>query len=237
MNIVITGASRGIGYETVKQLAMKGTGCIIAVSRNKDRLNSLGAECRKLSPSATVIPLPADLEKLASDPGTIFRQITGHVGHIDGLINNAGYLVNKSFEKISVDEMQKTLLVNFTAHALLIRELLPLMGIKRPSHVVSISSMGGFQGSSKYPGLSCYSASKAALAVLSECLAEEYKNRDVSFNCLALGAVQTEMLAEAFPGYTAPMTAGEMAGFIADFTLTGHRFMNGKILPVALSNP
>jgi NAD(P)-dependent dehydrogenase (short-subunit alcohol dehydrogenase family) len=105
------------------------------------------------------------------------------------------------------------------------------------SHIVNIASMGGFQGSSKYPGLSCYSASKAALACLTECLAGEFTESGIKVNCLALGSVQTEMLEEAFPGYKAPVDAQEMAEFIADFALKGHKFFNGKILPVAVNNP
>jgi NAD(P)-dependent dehydrogenase (short-subunit alcohol dehydrogenase family) len=105
------------------------------------------------------------------------------------------------------------------------------------SHIVNISSMGGFQGSAKYKGLSYYSASKAALACLTECLATEFTEFGISVNCLALGAVQTEMLDEAFPGYKAPVDAKQMAEFISGFALTGHKFFNGKILPVALGNP
>ena len=97
--------------------------------------------------------------------------------------------------------------------------------------------MGGFQGSSKYRGLSYYSAAKAALSCLSECLAEEFREDGIIVNCLALGSVQTEMLEEAFPGYKAPVSAREMAELIADFAVKGSRFFNGKIIPVAFSNP
>jgi NAD(P)-dependent dehydrogenase (short-subunit alcohol dehydrogenase family) len=97
--------------------------------------------------------------------------------------------------------------------------------------------MGGIQGSMKFSGLSAYSSSKGAVITLSELLAEEYKDRGISFNVLALGAVQTEMLAEAFPGYEAPITANEMADYIFNFTLTGHKFHNGKVLQVSSSTP
>ena len=105
------------------------------------------------------------------------------------------------------------------------------------SHIVNIGSMGGFQGSAKFKGLSLYSAAKGAVAVLTESMAEEFKERGIKVNALALGAVQTEMLASAFPGYKAPLTAGQMAEFIADFALNGHKYFNGKILPVSLSTP
>ena len=105
------------------------------------------------------------------------------------------------------------------------------------AHVVIIGSMGGLQGSKKFPGLSAYSAAKGALAILTECLAEEWKQVGISVNCLCLGAVNTEMLDEAFPGYKAPVNAADMARFIGDFALSAHDFMNGRILPVALSDP
>jgi len=114
---------------------------------------------------------------------------------------------------------------------------LVLFRVIRNAHIVNISSMGGFQGSSKYPGMAVYSASKAALANLTEGLASEYAKDGIAFNCLALGAVQTEMLEQAFPGYKAPVSADDMANFISWFALAGHMFFNGKILPVSVSNP
>jgi NAD(P)-dependent dehydrogenase (short-subunit alcohol dehydrogenase family) len=109
--------------------------------------------------------------------------------------------------------------------------------LQKGSHVVTISSMGGIQGSMKFPGLAAYSSSKGAVITLSELLAEEYKEQGITFNVLALGAVQTEMLAEAFPGYQAPISAAEMAEYIVDFTLTGNKYYNGKVLEVSSSNP
>ena len=97
--------------------------------------------------------------------------------------------------------------------------------------------LGGVQGSVKFPGLSAYSSSKGAVITLTELLAEEYKETGPSFNVLALGAVQTEMLEEAFPGYRAPVTALGMATYIKDFALTGQKLYNGKLLQVSNSTP
>jgi NAD(P)-dependent dehydrogenase (short-subunit alcohol dehydrogenase family) len=118
----------------------------------------------------------------------------------------------------------------------MIKNLLPLLKAGN-AHIVNITSMGGYLGSAKFNGLSHYSASKAALAILTECCAEEYKNDHLSFNALALGSVQTEMLGEAFPGYKAPVNAEEMGEFIANFAINGNRFFNGKVLPVSMSIP
>ncbi len=97
--------------------------------------------------------------------------------------------------------------------------------------------MGGIQGSLKFAGLSAYSSSKGAVITLMELLAEEYKERGVQFNALALGAVQTEMLKEAFPDYEAPTSAKDMAKYIADFALNGNSIFNGKVLQVSNSTP
>jgi 3-oxoacyl-[acyl-carrier protein] reductase len=97
--------------------------------------------------------------------------------------------------------------------------------------------MGGIQGSAKFPGLSAYSSSKGAVLTLTELLAEEFKETGPSFNALALGAVQTEMLEEAFPGYKAPVSAIEMAEYVMNFALNGQKLYNGKILQVSSSTP
>ena len=151
------------------------------------------------------------------------------------IINIAGYLIAKDFVDIVNDEARLMMETNFFGPASVIRILRPMM--PAGSHIVNISSMGGFQGSSKYKGLSYYSASKAAIACLTECLANEFRDYGISVNCLALGAIQTEMFEEAFPGFKAPVDAKQMAEFISGFALTGHKFFNGKILPVAVTNP
>jgi NAD(P)-dependent dehydrogenase (short-subunit alcohol dehydrogenase family) len=161
--------------------------------------------------------------------------VSNHFERVDILINIAGFLISKDFLQTTNDEARLIMETNFFGPASLIRILKPTMS--SGSHIVNISSMGGFQGSAKYKGLSYYSASKAALACLTECLATEFTEFGISVNCLALGAVQTEMLDEAFPGYKAPVDAKQMAEFISGFALTGHKFFNGKILPVALGNP
>lgn len=226
MNIVLTGAGKGIGFETVKRLAAVGEHKIIAVSRDVEQLTSLD--------SAVVFPMALDLESKGSE-NSLHAFIKIHFKHIDVLVNNAGYLVNKPFEQQTADDFDRQFNVNVKVPFLLIKELLPLFSSN--AHIVNMSSMGGFQGSVKFPGLAIYSAAKAALIALTESLSTELLPRNIAVNCLALGAVQTEMLATAFPGYQAKMSAASMAAFVADFALTGHQFFNGKILPVAQSNP
>ena len=154
---------------------------------------------------------------------------------VDILIHNAGKLIHKPFFKTSYDDFFNVFNVNVFAVAELTKTVLPFLN--NGSHVVAISSMGGIQGSMKFAGLAAYSSSKAAVITLMELLAEEYKNSGVSFNVLALGAVQTEMLSEAFPDYKAPISATEMAKYIAEFSLTGNMVYNGKVLQVSNSTP
>jgi 3-oxoacyl-[acyl-carrier protein] reductase len=231
MNIVITGASSGIGREIAMKMAEEPHNRIFAIARNETALRSLADNCpnKNITVAAIDIAGPRSLlrelkNSLSIDPGTI-----------NILINNAGYLVNKPFADYSDQEIASLISVNFSAPAVLITELLPLLS--RGSHVVNIGSMGGYQGSLKFAGLSYYSATKGALAILTECLASEYADRGISFNCLCPGAVQTEMFSRAFPGSSAPVSPAEMAAFIADFAINGNKFFNGKILPVALSVP
>ena len=154
---------------------------------------------------------------------------------VDILINNAGYLVNKPFEDLRDDDFDKMFNVNVKSVFKIIQQLLPLFSPN--AHIVNISSMGGFQGSAKFSGLSLYSASKGALNTLTECLAEELKERNIKVNSLSLGAVNTEMLKEAFPSYHAAVEAIEMADFIKQFAENAHHYMNGKIIPISGSTP
>lgn len=236
MNIIVTGASRGIGYELVKSLSADANHTIIAISRNAQKLDQLKKECSSLNSSSKVIPIVCDLAD-KNAVGALFSEIKKQVKTVHVLINNAGAIVNKPFAEITREDLEYVYRVNVFSVVGLIQGVLPFMDTDHRSHIVNISSIGGFQGSIKFSGLSAYSSSKAALACLTECLAEEYKEKNIAFNCLALGAAQTEMLNEAFPGYKAPLSAKQMAEFIAHFSLTAHQYMNGKIVPVSLSNP
>jgi 3-oxoacyl-[acyl-carrier protein] reductase len=233
MNIIITGSSKGIGYETAHLLSQSGLHKIIGIAGTLEPLIELEKKSFKKSFKGIVY----DLNEIYTKPDDLINQIKIEFDNVDILINNAGKLINKPFISFSKEEIELLLGTNLLAPAELIRLLLPMMGIKNKSHIVNMGSMGGFQGSSKYPGLAWYSASKAALANLTESLSVELIEHNVSVNCLAIGAVDTPMLALAFPGYKAPVKPDEIAKFIAEFALTGHKFFNGKILPVALSNP
>ena len=225
---IVTGASRGIGYELSKSLADRGHR-VLGLARTLDSLQQLKA----YDPDAISI-LDLDL----TDEGSVDKlksEAEKRYGTIDILVNNAGALLNKPFEELTRQDWHHLLNINLVAPAQLIKALLPLFSDE--AHIVNISSMGGYQGSSKFPGLSAYSVAKGGLSILGECLAAEFAERGIRVNTLCLGAVQTEMLEEAFPGFEAPVNAADMGGYIAKFALEGSRFYNGQILPVTLGDP
>ncbi|MEZ7856089.1 MAG: SDR family oxidoreductase [Polaribacter sp.] len=224
-NIVITGTSRGIGFELAKQFAENGHQ-VLALSRNTKPLSAINHE--------NITALSVDISN-NDDLNKVTDFIKSTWGKVDILINNAGKLINKPFTEISSEDFLEVYKVNVFGVAEITKLMIPFL--QKGSHVVTISSIGGIQGSIKFPGLAAYSSAKGAVITLSELLAEEYKEQQIAFNVLALGAVQTEMLEEAFPGYQAPISASEMADYIYNFSLTGNKFYNGKVLQVSSSNP
>lgn len=223
-NIIITGTSRGIGYELALQFANAGYQ-VLALSRKIPQALLGNANITCLSVDLSVA---SELEKVEGFLSDSWKQV-------DAVIHNAGSLLLKPFSETTQEDFEKIYKVNVFGVANLTRTCMPYL--QKGSHVVTISSMGGIQGSLKFAGLAAYSSSKGAVITLSELLAEEYKERGVAFNVLALGSVQTEMLAEAFPGYQAPISASEMADYIFNFTLTGNKYFNGKVLQVSSTNP
>ena len=223
--IAVTGTSRGIGYELVKYWAGNGHR-VLALSRNDSPVQDLGLP--------GVAALPFDITDEQACLG-VRNWIAENWGRADILVHNAGSLVNKPFVETTAEEFEGVYRVNVFGVAALTRSLLPVL---EPSgHVLTVSSMGGIQGSAKFPGLAAYSSSKGAVITLTELLAEEHKETGPAFNALALGAVQTEMLEAAFPGYQAPVSAAEMAEYIAEFALKGHNYYNGKVLQVSRTTP
>ena len=232
MNVIVTGASAGIGYELARYLSGFKEHKVVALARRADRLEQLKNEAGSDHNNLYTIPIDLVNDDLIQK---FVPFVSKYCSSIDAVINNAGMLVTKEFEALTDSDFNTVFDANVKSIFRLTQALLPLMG--NPSHIVNISSMGGVQGSAKFPGLSLYSASKGAVSILSECLAEEFKEKNISVNALAIGAVQTEMLEAAFPGYKAPLQPHEMAKYIGDFALNGHHFYNGKVLPVSVSTP
>lgn len=223
-NIIVTGTSRGIGYELALKFANEGHN-VLALSRKKPKAL---IEHKNITCLSIDLGLDSAIDEVEDFIKNTFKKV-------DVLIHNAGALLHKPFEQITSSEFENIYKVNVFAVASLTRICIPYL--QKGSHVVTISSMGGIQGSMKFAGLAAYSSSKGAVITLSELLAEEYKGQGISFNVLALGSVNTEMLQEAFPGYEAPLSAIEMANYIHDFALTGNKYYNGKVLQVSSTTP
>jgi len=223
--VIITGTSRGIGFELAQQFA-KNNFQVLALSRNQKPLDNL--KLKNIDTLAVDVCNQNDLQKVS-------KYLSEYWGDVDILIHNAGFLINKPFENLTKDDFLRVYDVNVFGVAALTQICIPYL--KKGSHVVTISSMGGIQGSLKFPGLAAYSSAKGAVITLSELLAEEYKAAEIAFNVLAIGAVQTEMLAEAFPDYQASLNADEMADYIFNFATTANKFYNGKVLQVSNTTP
>jgi NAD(P)-dependent dehydrogenase (short-subunit alcohol dehydrogenase family) len=223
--VIITGTSRGIGFELAKQFA-ENNFQVLAISRNRKPLDALSI--KNITTISVDVCNSEDLQKVT-------RFVEQEWKEVDILIHNAGFLIHKPFTELTREDFQKVYDVNVFGVAELTQIMIPFLN--KGSHVVTISSMGGIQGSVKFPGLAAYSSAKGAVITLSELLAEEYKEEEIAFNVLALGAVQTEMLAEAFPDYQAPIQANEMADYIFNFATTGNKLYNGKVLQVSNSTP
>jgi NAD(P)-dependent dehydrogenase (short-subunit alcohol dehydrogenase family) len=222
MHALVTGTSRGIGKEICIKLVENGID-VFAQSRSSTRVSHKG-----------IIPVCADISN-AEGIETVVSIIERTKAQISLVIHNAATLIQKPFAEISQTELLKVYQVNVFSPFMLTQKLLPYLSAN--AHILMISSMGGYQGSAKFPGLSAYSSSKAALSNLAECLAEEFKDKKIFFNSLHLGAVNTEMLKEAFPGYHAPVDPDSMAEYIAWFGINGHKWFNGKCIPVSCSTP
>ncbi|MBE8713527.1 SDR family NAD(P)-dependent oxidoreductase [Sphingobacterium hungaricum] len=234
-NIIITGASSGIGFETVLELTKFKENKVIALARSADKLRKLHEISSSLNQDGGEL-FVAQFDLVKDDyQHALLPFIQSKFETVDILINNAGALINKPFMQTSLVDFASQLQTNLLASVQMTHLVVPLM--TNGGHIVNIGSMGGYQGSSKFPGLSAYSSSKGALSILSECLAEELKEQNIKVNCLALGSSQTEMFEEAFPGFEAGTLAFEMGKYVANFALTANKFFNGKIIPVSNTTP
>jgi 3-oxoacyl-[acyl-carrier protein] reductase len=226
-SILVTGASRGIGFQLVKLLSEQGHR-VFALSRSIESLTIL-RESNEIYNS--LIPISVDLSNQdLSAVKSVIKSIP-----LDALVNNAGLLINKPFLDLDVNEVLEMFKVN-TISIYGITQLVFDNLKAAKGNVTNISSIGGVNGTSKFPGLSGYSSSKGSMITLTECMAEELKD-NINVNALALGAVQTEMLEEAFPGYEANVSAKQMAVYIANFILNDAYLFNGKIISVGNSTP
>lgn len=222
---LVTGASRGIGYQIAKQMAAEGAH-VIALARTVGGLEELDDEIKSAGGSATLVPL--DL----TDMGGIDRlggAIKERWGKLDVMVANAGLLgVLAPIGHIEAKTFDKTMTVNVTSTWRLIRSVDPLLRASGAGRAIVMSS-GAAHSAKAYWSL--YAATKAACEAMVRSWANETMNTPLRVNAVNPGATRTKMRAEAMPGEDpkALPTAREVAAKILplaydDVTETGKIF-------------
>lgn len=230
MDLLITGASRGIGQATALAAVDDGHR-VIALARDQKALEALEAE------HSSILPLPLDL----NDDALEDRLKDGLRGHgikaLDGVVHAAGILEKKPFQELEKKDWDKAFCTNLIGPARSLQVLHSWMLEAASPHVVLIGSMAGFSGSKKFAGMATYGVSKAALGGLGELLAEEWQADGIRVNTLAVGGVDTDMFRKAFPEGVAPVSQEAMGAYVLSFLKEAGKVMNGKQVPISLSTP
>ena len=213
--VVVTGASRGVGRQAALSLVREHGCTVLAVSRDAAALHTLQEECAGSAGALEIVVL----DIAASDAAMRLLQAVGD-RRVHALVHNAGAILRTELGSYGMEALELLFRINVLAPLLITQALAPMLGGDPPGHVVHIGSMGGFQDSAKFAGLAAYSSSKAALACLAQCLAEEFREAGIRSNCLALGAVDTEMHAWPSPA-TRPGGCRSDGGYVASFLWKG----------------
>lgn len=192
--ILVTGASRGLGYACAVAAAQAGAH-IIATARTQGGLEELDDEIRAMGASATIVPMdmkaPDGIDQLG-------KAIFDRWGHLDGLIANAGLLGDTApLAHTDPKSFDETFAVNVTANFRLIRSMDTLLRAAPSGRAVFISSISA-QGRKAYWG--SYAASKSALDAMATVYAEETEATNLRVNIVYPGPLRTQMRAKAMPG-------------------------------------
>ncbi len=192
--VLVTGASRGIGYAAAREAGRRGAH-VIAVARTVGGLEELDDEIQAMGGSTTLVPLDlTDGDGIDRLGAAIYERW----GHLDGLIGNAGLLGTLTpVPHIAPDEFEKVMAINVTANYRLLRSLDLLLRQAEAGRAVFVSSSSA-RSAKPYWGL--YAASKAALEALVKSYAGEVANTRLKVNLFYPGAVRTAMRAKAMPG-------------------------------------
>jgi NAD(P)-dependent dehydrogenase (short-subunit alcohol dehydrogenase family) len=191
---LVTGASRGIGYQIALQMAAAGAH-VIAVARTQGGLEELDDQIREAGGSATLVPL--DLQDMAGID-RLGGAIHERWGKLDVLVANAGVLgVIAPIGHVEAKIFEKVMSINVTSTWRLIRSVDPLLKASDAGRAIILSS-GVAQSCRAFWGP--YAASKAAVEALARCWAEETMNSPLRINCVSPGPTRTAMRAQAVPG-------------------------------------
>lgn len=180
----ITGASKGLGLEFVKQLLAKGN-YVAATSRNKAQLLAAAGEHENL------LPLEVDLTSESSVEQAV-KATVQKFGQLDNVVNNAGYGLLGAVEELTDKEARQNFEVNVFGTLNVIRKALPYLREQKSGHIFNISSVGGFIGN--FPGFGIYCATKFAVNGFTEALSEEVKDFNINITLVLPGYFRTNFL-------------------------------------------
>ena len=189
-NIIITGASSGIGLTAAKQLANAGAH-VILMARTKEKLDEVKAEIEAEGGQASVFP--CDLNDMDSID-KVSKEIQASFDHIDILVNNAGRSIRRAVHE-SVDrfhDFERTMQLNYFGAVRLVLNLLPDMMARKQGQIINISSIGVLANATRF---SAYVASKAALDAFSRCLSAEALSHKIALTSIYMPLVRTPMIA------------------------------------------
>lgn len=229
--ILISGGTSGIGRATVLHFLQHGWQ-VVSWGRRDALIDTLKVESEGLP--GTLTAFTWDLASRDWD-GFLQMLAAASIHRVDALINNAGYLVKKPFLELTAADINASYTINSIAPFELIQKVVPMM--PKDSFILNVSTMGGVQGSVKFPELSAYASSKSAVISLSELLAVELEPMGIYVNALALGGVDTEMLQAAFPGIQVNTQPEDVAKYIFSWVTEHGNLFNGKTLQLSSSTP
>lgn len=230
--VLVTGASRGLGFALAELMAQQ-EAIVIMCARDESRLMAAREDLDQRYPAIKkhiyVLDL-ADSEQVAR----MFEDIDTMFGRLDVCINNAGYLEPAAFVQTDPSLWQRVIDNNLTTCYLSCYHAFKLMQ-RTTEHnaIVNVSSLSGVQGVSKFPGVSAYAASKAAIIGLSESLAQEGAAYHIQVNCIAPGTMNTQSMRDKFPDLSISMQPMDIAKQILPLIdVSSCGLVTGKVLEV-----
>lgn len=227
MNVLITGANGGLGKELSKVFAVNNH-MVYAVSRHNHNLTDL-IDQYKVQFIQSDISNDNELDILCN----MINDLDG----LDVVINNASVLNKNLLESSPANKIIETLQTNLHASIIISKVAIPKLKQSNNAHIINISSMSGIGFAQKFEGMSVYGSTKAGINAFTESLAIELKEFNIHVNAIALSAVQTPMLDQAFSKNLEGMKPEQVAAFIYDISLKYKALFNGKIIPVGYSIP
>jgi 3-oxoacyl-[acyl-carrier protein] reductase len=207
---VVTGASRGIGAATARELAAAGARVVLA-ARDREALEAVARAIRETGGDAHAVP--TDVGK-REDVEALFGAVE-RLGTPSALVCAAAVLTSVPLEQTTPEIWERTLAVNLTGSFLCCRAAFGPMRAAGEGRIVNIASLSGVYATEKFPGLAAYNVSKYGVIGLTEAVAVEGKPHGISAICLSPGAVDTEMLRSANPDLRPGLTPADVAGLIA----------------------